>query len=263
MKLLDKLRRKPRHFQAFTGLTPTQFETILAEFLPVYQAAYHNKRDKPGRQRQPGAGHPFTLAVPERLLMGLMYLRLYASQSLLSYLFDLDASNVSREIRLRLVPILTDILPTPLQDAPLRDLSGAPTERASGVQEPLQPDPKRKKRINTLQELLTMYPEIADVLIDATEQPIPQPEDKLKRKQAYSGKQQDHTVKTQIVATKKTILHPLRYRLRRQGPKIKANRSFRIPIGAGGTLSSSPLRPSRHPISRRSCGPSARARRSR
>ena len=30
---------------------------------------------------------------------------------------------------------------------------------------------------------------------------------KLRRKLAYSGKQHDHTVKTQIVATRKTILH--------------------------------------------------------
>src|SRR2546430_14629614 len=30
------------------------------------------------------------LDLPERLLMGLMYLRLYTSQSLLAYLFDLD-----------------------------------------------------------------------------------------------------------------------------------------------------------------------------
>ena len=69
------------------------------------------------------------------------------------------------------------------------------------------PDPSRKKRINTLQELLTTYPDIAEVLLDAAEQSLPQPEDKLKRKQAYSGKQQAHTVKTQSVAARKTILH--------------------------------------------------------
>jgi len=208
MNVLKKLRRKPRHFQAFTGLTPAQFDTLLAEFAPVYEAAMHQKYQKPGRLRQPGAGHPFTLAVPDRLLMGLMYLRLYVSQSLLSYLFDLDESNVSRELRVRLLPILHDVLPTPLQDAPLRDLTREPNAAGGATADaPLAPNPNRKKRINTLQELFTAYPEIAEVLIDATEQPIPQPEDKLKRKQAYSGKQQDHTVKTQIVATRKTILH--------------------------------------------------------
>ena len=140
--------------------------------------------------------------------MGLMYLRLYVSQGLLSYRFALDESNVSRELRVRLLPILHDVLPTPLQDAPLRALPREPNATGDATTDaPLVPEPNRKKRIHTLQELLTAHPAIAEVRIDATEQPIPQPEDQLKRKQSYSGKQQDHTVKTQIVATKKTILH--------------------------------------------------------
>ena len=154
MNVLKKLRRKPRHFQAFNGLTPAQFDALVEELTPVYEAAMNNKRQKPGRLRQPGAGHPFTLAVPDRLLMGLMYLRLYVSQSLLSYLFDLDESNVSRELRVRLLPILQDVLPTPLQDAPLRDLACEPNAaKTTGADAPLVPAPNRKKRINTLQEL--------------------------------------------------------------------------------------------------------------
>lgn len=111
MNILTKLRRKPRYFQAVTGLTPAQFDTPLAEFTPVYETAMSNKRQKPGRLRQPGAGRPFALAVQDRLLMGLMYLHLYVSQSLLSYLFDLDESNVTSELRVRLLPILQDVLP--------------------------------------------------------------------------------------------------------------------------------------------------------
>ena len=42
---------------------------------------------------------------------------------------------------------------------------------------------------------LAAYPEIAEVLLDAPEQPLRQPQDRLKRKQAYCGKQQDHTVR--------------------------------------------------------------------
>ena len=116
---------------------------------------------------------------------------------------------MSRELRLPLLPILQDVLPTPLQDAPLRFLAAASQEQNpnAGSDTPLPPDPKRKKRIHTLQELLTTYPEMTDILIDATEQAVPRPADKLKRKQAYSGKQQEHTVKTLIVATRKTILH--------------------------------------------------------
>ena len=36
---------------------------------------------------------------------------------------------------------------------------------------------------------------------------MPQPTDKTERKLCYSGKQQDHTVKTQILATRELILH--------------------------------------------------------
>ena len=89
MNLLNKLRRKPHHFKAFTGLTLLQFEALLAEMTPVYEAARHNKRQQPGRQCQPGAGHPFALGLPDRLRMGLMYWRLYVSQTLLWYLLAL------------------------------------------------------------------------------------------------------------------------------------------------------------------------------
>jgi hypothetical protein len=53
---------------------------------------------KPKRSRKAGGGRRFELALEERLLLTLMYLRLYVSQTLLGYMFDLDDSSVSREI---------------------------------------------------------------------------------------------------------------------------------------------------------------------
>jgi DDE superfamily endonuclease len=133
--------------------------------------------------------------------MGLMYLRLYVGQSLLSLLFDIEQSNVCRELSQRLLPVLQEVLPTPLRNAPLR------AEPESSAQ-PSQPaKSKKQRRINTLDELLRAYPDLKEVLVDATEQPIPQPKDKRKRKLAYSGKQQEHTIKTQILASKELILH--------------------------------------------------------
>jgi hypothetical protein len=204
MITVTKLRRKPAQFRAFTGLTVPEFDQLLAEVEPAYQAATQQRQQRPDRQRKPGAGRPNALLLPERLLVGLLYLRLYVSQSLLAFLFDLDQSNISRELNDRLLPILLTVLPVPLQDAPLRHL-------AQDTNDPNQTDPakpgKKPRRINTLKELLETYPEIEEVLLDATEQSIPQPQDKHKRKRAYSGKQQEHTVKTQIVATRDRILH--------------------------------------------------------
>jgi hypothetical protein len=212
MITIAKLRRKPRHFRAFTGLSVAEFDTLLAHVAPAYEAAELAKRQRPQRQGALGSGHPFRLALSERLLMGLMYLRLYVRQSLLGYLFDLDESNISRELHDRLLPILLEVLPTPLRDAPLRHLASDTPADMPASQDTQKPadkagQEKRQKRIGTLEELFAAYPEIKEVLLDATEQSVPQPKDKLKRKLAYSGKQQDHTVKTQIVATKTAILH--------------------------------------------------------
>ena len=46
-----------------------------------------------GRQlpkRQPGAGRPGSLNLSERLLLSLIYLHLYMSQSLIAFFFDID-----------------------------------------------------------------------------------------------------------------------------------------------------------------------------
>lgn len=203
MMRLAKLRRKPRQFQAFTGLSIAEFDQLLEQVAPAYEAAQRQAQQRPDRRRQPGAGRPGVLDLPHRLLMGLIYLRLYVSQGVLSYLFELDQSNISRELNARLLPILLEVLPTPLRDAPLRHLAADP----SGQTNDTPPSGKPKRRINTLKELFEAYPELEEVLIDATEQSVPQPQDKQKRKQRYSGKQQDHTIKTQIVATRKQILH--------------------------------------------------------
>lgn len=210
MLLVSKLRRRPRHFHSFTGLSVAEFDRLLAEFRPAYQTHRDQCRTASVHQRQPGAGRPGALALPERLLMGLIYLRLYMSQSLIAFLFDIDQSNVCRELKDRLLPVLLAVLPVPLRDAPLRSPSNW-EQIANNIKESQEESTnkanKKPRRINTLKELLETYPELSEVLLDATEQAIPQPEDKSRRKEAYSGKQHDHTVKTQILATRRQILH--------------------------------------------------------
>jgi hypothetical protein len=194
MMTVARLRRKPRHFQSFTGLTPAEFDRLLTELEPVYHASLRRLRDRPDRQRAAGGGRKGSLPLAERLLMGLISLRLYVSQSLLSCLFDLDESNVSRELNQRLTPALLLVLPVPLRDVPLR---------AQQKEE----DGKRRKQIRTVEELFSAYPELKEVLADATEQEVPKPKAKGPRKQRFSGKHHRHTVKTQVVTTKKQVLH--------------------------------------------------------
>ena len=194
MLTYKKLQRKPKQFQSFTGVTAAQFTEILNALRPVYSELEKKRLHRPGRKRKIGGGRKFTLSLEDRLLVTLMYFRLYTSYTLLGYLFDLDGSNVGREINHRMLPALLCVLPVPMQD-----------ELLDGHDEP--PRAGGGKRIKTLKKLLEAHPEIKEVWIDATENPIPRPREKADRKLYYSGKQGKHTIKTQLLTTRKLILH--------------------------------------------------------
>lgn len=194
MFTVARLRRKPKQFHRFTGLHVDAFDVLLAAVHPVYTAREEARLGRADRRRAPGAGNRFALGVPERLLMVLMYHRLYTTEALLGFLFGLDPSNLNRERNHRMGPALAEVLPLPARDE-------------LGLVSPAEPG-RGGKRIGTLEELLRRFPELEEVLIDATEQPVPQPQEKRARRQRYSGKKKDHTLKTQITATRAgVVLH--------------------------------------------------------
>jgi hypothetical protein len=142
--------------------------------------------DRPDRKRKVGAGYPFKLPLQERLLMFLVYYRLYISSTLAAVLFDLDQSNVLKDIH-KLEPLLKEVLPTPKK---LHD---------------------KARRLQTLEEIEAMFPEFK-AFTDATEQEIPRPKNKKKRRTHYSGKKKRHTVKTQLtVNLEGLIVHKTRH----------------------------------------------------
>jgi DDE superfamily endonuclease len=66
---------------------------------------------------------------------------------------------------------------------------------------------KRTRRARTIDEVEEYFPGFK-AFIDSSEQEIPRPENKRKRKSYYSGKKKKHTVKTQyMVNSEGTILH--------------------------------------------------------
>jgi hypothetical protein len=112
----------------------------------------------------------------------LMYHRLYVTSALLGYLFNLSQSNVLKNIRI-LEPLVKTALPLP--------------EKIH----------RRARRLGSLEELEELFPGLKTFL-DATEQEIPRPKDKNKRRTHYSGKRKRHTVKTQVTVNKDgLILH--------------------------------------------------------
>ena len=61
------------------------------------------------------------------------------------------------------------------------------------------------RRLRTLEEVEALFPGFK-AFLDATEQEIPRPRDKTKRRTHYSGKKKRHTVKTQITVNKKSLI---------------------------------------------------------
>ena len=159
-------------FRSLTGLEVLEFDSFHAKVEAKYDEYEAKRLSRNNRKRKVGAGHPYKLPLRERLLMFLFYYRLYITSMLTGLLFDLDQSNVLKDIR-KLEPLVKEVLPIPKK---LHD---------------------KARRLQTLEEIEAMFPEFK-AFLDATEQEIPRPKNKRKRKTHYSGKKKRHTVKTQL-----------------------------------------------------------------
>lgn len=185
MMSVQKLRRRPQHFLRFSGLNLVQFDRLMRQIKPSLLSFHQRRLDRADRQRGIGGGAQFRLAAEDQVLLALCWARLYLTNELLGYLFGLDASNTSRNRRM-LWLLLSEHLPVPVQ--PRRELAGrAPSE-----------PPRRRKRIGTLEELFEQYPDLREVIVDATEQSVQRPTKKRTQKKHYSRKKKRHTRKTQL-----------------------------------------------------------------
>ncbi len=92
-----KLKKSPVQFRRLTGITPEKFDEVLKKLTPLYRAwkINHSKAKK----RCYGGGNVYTLPLEDRLLLCLLYYRTYTTQMFLSFLFCIDETTVSRNIR--------------------------------------------------------------------------------------------------------------------------------------------------------------------
>ena len=109
------------------------------------------------------------LVVKDRVIMVLVYYRLYITYTLMEFLFGLDQSNVCRDI-----------------------------EKIEGLIEWCLPIPQKlynvTKRLKTLEEIEQYFPGFM-AFVDCSEQQIPRPKNKKRKRIYYSGKKKKHTVK--------------------------------------------------------------------
>ncbi|MEM2761017.1 MAG: transposase family protein [Nitrososphaerales archaeon] len=169
-----RLSRKPSLFRSFTGLEVSEFDEIYRKIASRYDE-YERRRLSKGkkRKRDVGAGHPFKLKLGDRVIMLHVYYRLYITYPLAGFLFGLDQSNVCRDIHM-LEPLVKECVPLPKK---IYNIA---------------------RRARTIEEVERYFPGFK-AFIDASEQEIPRPKNKRRRKSHYSGKKKKHAVKTQYM----------------------------------------------------------------
>ena len=99
----DGLSKKPLLFKSFTGITVQEFDNIYDNYIIKKYHKHEIKRlfnRKDNRKRKIGAGgRHFKLNLKDRFVMLLVYYRLYITYTLSGFLFDLDQSNICRDIQ--------------------------------------------------------------------------------------------------------------------------------------------------------------------
>ena len=177
MFVYESLSHCPNAFRSLTGMNPAEFESLLLDFVAAQERFRHRTattRQNQPRQRAVGAGRPFRHDDRHRLLMALVWLRIYPTYELLGFFFALHKRNA--QLNVRSVLEVLDTLP----DFPF-DRPG-----------------HQRRKLSTAAQVMDAFPAVR-LVIDAKEQRVQRPQgDYDAQKPYYSGKKKTHTLKSQI-----------------------------------------------------------------
>jgi len=173
-----ELCRHPAAFPSLTGLRRQQFDELLGRCARAEaRSRAHSTTTRTGglpRQRACGAGRPYAHTAADRLLLALLWLRVYPTYEVLGFFFGLHKRNAQLNVR--------SVLEV------LDSLDDFPFDR---------PGPDRKK-MRSAAEVMAAFPAVR-LIVDAKEQRINKPQGEAQQKPYYSGKKKTHTLKTQVV----------------------------------------------------------------
>ncbi len=117
MSLYRKLSRNPKQFLTVTGMNLHQFQELLPNFQHAFDRQEKKRKavvvkTKAKRKRLAGGGSQFAHELSDRLLMVLIYYRLYLTQEFLTLLFKHQhKSSISRNIK-QMRDLFERLLPT-------------------------------------------------------------------------------------------------------------------------------------------------------
>ena len=174
-----ELSKKPRVFKSLTGVTVSEFGELYEKVQPMWLENENKRLSRRERKRSIGGGRDYALELKERLLMTLVWLKLYLTVDALGFFFGVSGSTASRNTR--------NILPV------LRQLG----DETLGWPE----SPKRGQGKN-IEQALQEYPDLL-AIVDATEQRVRRSSDAQIQREHYSGKKKCHTRKTQIIVNER------------------------------------------------------------
>ena len=173
---IKKARAALSH-SVFTGISRNHLDRLVTELTEPFHDAregrLHRRRGERERHRWPGAGHPETLTLRDRLLLTLAWLRLALPHQALGLLYGVDRSTVSAAIR---------------QIRPLLANRGFAT--VSG------------QRLHTLADVLAYAAaEGVTVRLDGTEIQVRRPRANRPGRRAFvSGKKKQNTIKATVAS---------------------------------------------------------------
>lgn len=147
--------------------------------VPLFENNFMEQRIKflSNRKRRVGGGrkgHLFTSA--DKLFAALLYLKSYPTFDVLGFMLNMEKTRACRNIHL-LLPVL---------------------EKTLGRQLVLP-----KRQIGSVEEFMTLFPQVKDVFIDGTDRRVQRPKNPRRQNKLYSGKRKTATRKNIVVADEK------------------------------------------------------------
>lgn len=174
---IDKVLNNKRLTRSVLGVRKETFEKLLTTFSQVLR----EEAEKKDRKRAFGGGSNGNIKDPrKRLFYILWYLKVYPTFDVAAHVFDSSKSRTQVRAH-KILPIL---------------------EKTLGRKLVLP-----KRRIGSLEEFFTLFPETKEVMLDGMERPTIRSQKKKSQNKRYSGKKKRHTRKNLILAnSKKKIL---------------------------------------------------------
>jgi hypothetical protein len=165
---IHKAYKNPRLMQALTGVSVTEFNSLLPQFEQCVLEDKHIRST--ASKRTFGGGSKGRLPTPEeKLFFILIYLKTYPTFDVLGFLFDMHRSKTHQHT----VQLLSSL------------------EKTLGRKLVLP-----QKKITSVEEFLEKFPRIRDIFVDGVERPVQRPKDKKRQNKLYSGKKKRHMRKS-------------------------------------------------------------------